>query len=843
MENIHALLDDLNPINDRIDGLVTGFQGTIKITDTPTESGIYIPTEAGVYLNAGGLEYAPEGDDEGYLVMFINNGSEWVKNRVYLGIDISPLIQDVADIQSNKQNSLDHDGTGNKYPTVDAVNDGLAKAVPSLTVYKGHEIHLNKPLGGEVDFTLIKNDNRGFAIADVKEGDKFVISGRGGGAARLYGFIDINNKLLSVSLTTYTANNEEVIAPINSAKLIVNVTLDVDYSIKSQYGAFKSIESLNNTLKTILKDFALDKSKIFLKEKKEINIDVPIGGTVDLTPSYSEDRGHTVVSAKEGDVFVITGRGGFLPRLYAFLDSDNKLISMSEASELAADKKVVAPENTAKAIFNVNIQDGNYHYISAPISSAIDSVVNYLKKEEPVTEEPVTELPIFENYAVFIPTGTNVGDVIDLRLKKDDSWGSVIVNSKEGDRYLLSGRGGGTSKLYTFIDSSDKLISTIEASGTFSDLEVVAPERTKKAIFTVSVKPEYPYKIIADYDNGIETAVDGVQRNLLRFTEWINDKVDPNFVEKPYDPFIPELQKPANSDPTSDFNASTVQSSEIDSAFQDLINEYPEYLKRELCGKDQTGTYDIYKYSFIPLNYLDIISNPMKRKLKKIFITSNIHGDMGIGGGGDPKDISVIMYRFIKDLLGNYRDSRFLTMLRTNYEIYFIPVCNPWGFNHNHRRNGNDVDINRNFDTPDWESDNFGGSAPESEVETQYIVSFFNDVNPDFAIDIHSLGNVNENFKEQKIATIQQNILDNNLLLRAHQYNEYKIEVVFYTAGGVATARNWFEYVGKHGTLLEYCSFSNQDGNDQFSAKSMEQNYSLLVNYLFLLESKPKWVR
>lgn len=67
--------------NEIVNSIGTGFQGTIKIADTPTEPGIYIPTESGTYANAGGLEYAPEGEDEGYLVMFIYDG-DWTKKNV-----------------------------------------------------------------------------------------------------------------------------------------------------------------------------------------------------------------------------------------------------------------------------------------------------------------------------------------------------------------------------------------------------------------------------------------------------------------------------------------------------------------------------------------------------------------------------------------------------------------------------------------------------------------------------------------------------------------------------------------------------------------------------------------
>ena len=82
MANIHALLDDLNPINDRIDGLVTGFQGAITIADTPTEDGVYFPTEEGTYPNAGGLVYNPEGDDKGKLVQFFNKDGVWTKSVI-----------------------------------------------------------------------------------------------------------------------------------------------------------------------------------------------------------------------------------------------------------------------------------------------------------------------------------------------------------------------------------------------------------------------------------------------------------------------------------------------------------------------------------------------------------------------------------------------------------------------------------------------------------------------------------------------------------------------------------------------------------------------------------------
>lgn len=66
----------------QIQGIASGYRGTIAIADTPTEDGIYTPTEAGTYVNAGNLVYDPEGVDEGKQVQFIKTSSSWVKSTI-----------------------------------------------------------------------------------------------------------------------------------------------------------------------------------------------------------------------------------------------------------------------------------------------------------------------------------------------------------------------------------------------------------------------------------------------------------------------------------------------------------------------------------------------------------------------------------------------------------------------------------------------------------------------------------------------------------------------------------------------------------------------------------------
>lgn len=80
------------------------------------------------------------------------------------------------------------------------------------------------------------------------------------------------------------------------------------------------------------------------------------------------------------------------------------------------------------------------------------------------------------------------------------------------------------------------------------------------------------------------------------------------------------------------------------------------------------------------------------------------------------------------------------------FSLYVIPIGNPFGWRTFYRRNANDVDINRNFDPPggqwdDYHSDtNPGGPYPWSEPETVVIRDKVLGLAPVVAIDVHTTG-------------------------------------------------------------------------------------------------------
>jgi len=87
-----------------------------------------------------------------------------------------------------------------------------------------------------------------------------------------------------------------------------------------------------------------------------------------------------------------------------------------------------------------------------------------------------------------------------------------------------------------------------------------------------------------------------------------------------------------------------------------------------------------------------------------------------------------------------------LTFLKSNERSTpwaLIPCLNPDGYNKKSRVNGNGVDLNRNFPSPDWsptyEKDRYyPGSAPGSEPETRALTQLIINIQPRLIVHFHS---------------------------------------------------------------------------------------------------------
>lgn len=163
-----------------------------------------------------------------------------------------------------------------------------------------------------------------------------------------------------------------------------------------------------------------------------------------------------------------------------------------------------------------------------------------------------------------------------------------------------------------------------------------------------------------------------------------------------------------------------------------LRTKNPTYITRTNLGKDQSNTYNIYKYEFTPTTYD-----------KTFFISCCLHGNEYTSFYG--------LCRFLELLCSDDLTDPNLLYLRNQVKLVIVPISNPWGFVNSKRQNSRGVDLNRNFDYK-WNSFTtsagagqtyYKGTAPFSEKESQILRDLMLDLAGDprfrMAIDWHTL--------------------------------------------------------------------------------------------------------
>ena len=174
----------------------------------------------------------------------------------------------------------------------------------------------------------------------------------------------------------------------------------------------------------------------------------------------------------------------------------------------------------------------------------------------------------------------------------------------------------------------------------------------------------------------------------------------------------------------------TRSASSVYALFDALMTTYPEYITRAFLGNEVTGL-PVYVYYLTPL----MPTTSIQPKMTKVFLTCGTHGI--------EKASTLSTYLMIKQMCEKWTSYPLLEALRFNVKFIIMPIVNPWGWNNGSRINSNGVDINRSFPT-DWTlgtfgTQTYGGTAPLTELEAQYIKSIF-DANTDINImyDFHN---------------------------------------------------------------------------------------------------------
>ena len=215
-----------------------------------------------------------------------------------------------------------------------------------------------------------------------------------------------------------------------------------------------------------------------------------------------------------------------------------------------------------------------------------------------------------------------------------------------------------------------------------------------------------------------------------------------------------------------------------------------------------------------------------------IVLWGNEHGPQS-----DPAEPAITLYRMAKDLCGGCRDNKFLAFLKNYCKVIMIPCANPYGLENHSRNNANNVNINRNYSTPGWSSQNDAdkGSYAGDQPETQFIMNTVMYFGADLAIDIHCLGyNVKSNeglthwdgYIPNEVANSKLREVMNSLFMEWSKYGDATPETR-------ATGGDWIYFQGISGGLIEmnagaYSSISGGNGK-QHTPFIMEVDYTLLL--------------
>ena len=183
---------------------------------------------------------------------------------------------------------------------------------------------------------------------------------------------------------------------------------------------------------------------------------------------------------------------------------------------------------------------------------------------------------------------------------------------------------------------------------------------------------------------------------------------------------------------------------EIEDFVKDIHARYPEITELKSIGKSLEGR-DIWA--------IKISDNAKVKENEPVFLVNAMHHAREVM----TPEITTDMVEY---LVTNYGSNSEVTTWVDNTEIWVIPMFNVDGnfkmWNENsmwrkNTRNGHGVDINRNYPTG-WNSckgssgntgaQDYRGTAPASEPETQAMMNFVSEIKPVFNISYHSYSEI-----------------------------------------------------------------------------------------------------
>ena len=151
----------------------------------------------------------------------------------------------------------------------------------------------------------------------------------------------------------------------------------------------------------------------------------------------------------------------------------------------------------------------------------------------------------------------------------------------------------------------------------------------------------------------------------------------------------------------------------IKNVYEPLREKDPNYIKREIIGKDSSNQYNIYAYTFEPRYFQ-----------QHILLVSGIHAD--------EEDAVASLGKIMQIITEESGMDGDILYMRQNVKISVIPVANPWGFSQKPKKRNN---------VSGYTLQSFDKKKNIKEVD--YIKKYINRIKSDlsFMVDMHTTTN------------------------------------------------------------------------------------------------------
>lgn len=460
-----------------------------------------------------------------------------------------------------------------------------------------------------------------------------------------------------------------------------------------------------------------------------IALNVGIGNVVSLTPVQNSSFYHCVWDVYAGEIYAITIKGGSIPRGWGVIDSQNILRQVANDGTVT---NTITIASDGKLILNAST-------VANPAPSIIRTqhVCKVKTIEDALFETVTTDMSakllfdLRQNNYKRIALDVGIGNEVDLT-PASSTFAYAIYDAKKGDRYTITVKGGDTPRGWGLIDK-DNILRQVSNSGTRTNESFTANNDGKLIINAGSFVDPVPVLIRIRNVNVIDDISDLVDKTAgypssKYYREIETHKTDFEGW------FIPIVNATDDG-----LNENTAYSTVIEK-FDALVATYPDYITKQslgtASGTDANGnSYTLHEYAFCPKQY----SSDLKTGIRpKILVIACVHGF--------EKNSIFATYYFLKNLCENWQTMP-IDGIRNFVEIRLIPVLNPYGFDNNEYKNGNGVNLNRNYNVPNWTmvddptSTDYAGVTPFDQPETA-IVKTWVEANADafICLDLHTNG-------------------------------------------------------------------------------------------------------